>query len=407
MLNILRALPFLALFPGYFAYHWSAINGWTPLYLGGYVNEISTAILIGLVFVVGVRFMLASKAPMGWSSVDTAFSLFMVWFLMVVMVHAILTTAPEVTKNHIASIIQLAGAYIALRVYPQQHGRWALLVVTVLFSLSVLQAAEQDILGLLFRTTQGTGYTTYQGLARAYLMTAAFALMFLPVALLRWAGYAGVTFVLFLLGARSEIIGAVILFALFEIAMSRRPLRALLITSVTIAAIGLVLFSLIDWIEYLFPDNRLLTLVLKQTGDASVEERALQQALAWDTVLGKPILGDYGHYAKELSAGAYAHNWVSVWVDLGIIGLLLFLFLYGAVFRSGLAIYRASLNIRADVLRVFASVGLGLLVMTAAFSLFAKTFTDPGLAAVAGLFAGLYAHLSRRTRPLEPREPGP
>jgi O-antigen ligase len=198
-----------------------------------------------------------------------------------------------------------------------------------------------------------------------------------------------------LLGARSEIAGAVIMFSIFEIAMSRKPRQALLVTALIIGILGLLLFSLIDWLEYLYPDNRLLTLLLRQEADGSLQERAIQHALAWDAILAKPILGDYGHYAKELSAGAYAHSWISAWVDLGIMGLLLFLLLYVALFRIGLALYQASIDSKHTVMRRYCSVGLGLLLMTVTFSIFAKTFTDTSIAMVAGLLAGIHLNLTR------------
>lgn len=393
----IRALPFLLLFPGYFAYHWSAINRWTPLYIGGYVNEVSLLIIVGMIFAISAHALFMNRIRISWCFVDTAFSIFMLWFLAIVVVHAVNLTSPEVTNNHIASLIQLAAAYIALRIFPYQGGKWLLLACAAGFSLMVLQSAEQDLLGLLFQSYQGAGYTTYQGLARSYLITSAFGLIFVKFFLVRWAGYALVTFVLFLLGARSEIVGAIIMFAIFEIAMSRKPRQALAITVSVIGILSLILFSLIDWLEYLYPDNRLLTLLLRQEADGSLQERAIQHALAWDAILAKPILGDYAHYAKELSAGAYAHSWISAWVDLGIMGLLLFLLLYVVLFRFALVLYQASIDSKQTTMRQYCSMGLGLLLMTVTFSIFAKTFTDPSIAMVAGLFAGMYLNLTRHT----------
>jgi O-antigen ligase len=211
-------------------------------------------------------------------------------------------------------------------------------------------------------------------------------------------------FVLFLIGARSEIVGAVILFGVLEIVASRRPMHVALLVVVSIVLSAIVVLGELDTLFQFFPDNRFLALLLEGSGDASSAERALFQELAWRAVLDSPILGDYGHYEREVSAGAYAHNWLSAWVDLGLVGLLLFIVLHVMAAWSAMFVYRTAAA-SSDVTRMLQSaMGIGLLTMVTVFNLMSKSFADTGLATATALLAALLAAHPVRRRMTAPRE---
>jgi hypothetical protein len=397
MIAWLRTLPFLALFPGYFAYHWAALNEWTPLVLGGYVNEVSALVCVGFVLAWSISLLVGRRVTVRWTVVDTSFALFMAWFAATVLLHALIASTPGVTNSHIASWVQLLACYLAVRHVSLELVRTPLLWTTAVFSAAVLWAAQTDLLGLLLRGSDESSAATYQGLARAVLITAAFGLCGQRARLVRWSGYMITLFVLFLVGARSEIVGAAILFGVLEVAASRRPmLIAMVVAASTLLGVFVVLGAL-DTLSEFFPDSRFLALLLEGSGDASAVERALYQELAWRAVLDSPILGDYGHYERVASAGAYAHNWLSAWVDLGLMGLLLFTALHLIAAWSAALVYRAAAASGDTARKRQAALGIGLLAMITVFNLVAKNFADPGLATATALLAALAgAHAFRR-----------
>jgi hypothetical protein len=85
--------------------------------------------------------------------------------------------------------------------------------------------------------------------------------------------------------------------------------------------------------------------VVRISESTSFQARAELSADALDTIKRSPLMGDYASYAIATSAGAYAHNVLSVWVDLGIIGFVLYLFLLIVpLTHSFFLIFKTSLN---------------------------------------------------------------
>ncbi len=403
MIAWLRALPFFALFPGYFAYHWAALNGWTPLVLGGYVNEVSALICVGFVLAWSISLLVGRRVKVCLTVVDTCFALFMAWFSAIVLLHVLIASTPGVTNGHIASLVQLLACYLALRHVSLELVCTSLLWTTAVFSAAVLWAAQTDLLGLLLRGSDESSAATYQGLARAVLITAAFGITGQRSRLIRWSCYMITLFVLFLVGARSEIAGAAILFGVLEVAASRRPmLTAMVVVASTVLGV-IVVIGALDTLSEFFPDSRFLALLLEGSGDASAVERALYQELAWRAVLDSPMLGDYGHYERVASAGAYAHNWLSAWVDLGLMGLMLFTALHLIAAWSAALVYRSAAASGDSVRKRQAALGIGLLAMVTVFNLVAKGFADPGLATATALLAAFVGAHPFRSKVTVPR----
>jgi hypothetical protein len=404
MIAWLRTLPFIALFPGFFAYHWAALKEWIPPVLGGYVNEMSALVCVGFVIAWLISLLLVRRLTVRWTVVDTGFALFMAWFAITILLHIVVAKTLGVTKSHIASWVQLLACYLAIRHVSLELVRTPLLWMAALFSAAVLWAAQTDLLGLLLLSSDKSSTATYADLARALLITAVFGIGGQKSRLLRCSSWAVMLFVLFLIGARSEIVGAVILFGVLEIVASRRPMHVALLVVVSIVLSAIVVLGELDTLFQFFPDNRFLALLLEGSGDASSAERALFQELAWRAVLDSPILGDYGHYEREVSAGAYAHNWLSAWVDLGLVGLLLFIVLHVMAAWSAMFVYRTAAA-SSDVTRMLQSaMGIGLLTMVTVFNLMSKSFADTGLATATALLAALLAAHPVRRRMTAPRE---
>ena len=384
-----QALPFVFIFPGFFAYHWIALNGWIPLLFGGYVNEISAVVCLIYVLVRLAGLFFDERVRPQWNLLEACFALFMLWFVGVVIFHAIFMTSPGVTKNYIASCVQIFAFFLAARYVPLPQIRNILLILTGIFSIIVLWAAQTQDLILLLASSEQAGVATYQDLARAYLITATFGLVFVRNRIFRWLGFFVVISVLFLIGARSEIVGAVIFFAVFETVNSENSVHVIFWAAL-FTILGIFIFFIsFDALVDIFPDNRLLLLFLEGANDGSVKERFVNQDLAWISISENPFFGDYGHYEMESSAGAYSHNWLSVWVDLGAIGLLLFAIVFVVAIFTMMQFSRlVKFEKNRDLKKIFA-LGSGFMIVVIVFALFAKHFADPLLAITIGIFSQL------------------
>ena len=102
--------------------------------------------------------------------------------------------------------------------------------------------------------------------------------------------------------------------------------------SLALGAVGTWLLGLVsllwmhlDAVLAVLPDNRTLELLdLSHSSSAGLRHQLTEQALA--SIGRHPLLGEYGNYEP----GLYAHNLLSAWVDLGLLGFaaLLALLIY-------------------------------------------------------------------------------
>ncbi|MDF3863994.1 hypothetical protein P3W53_05965, partial [Pseudomonas denitrificans (nom. rej.)] len=152
----------------------------------------------------------------------------------------------------------------------------------------------------------------YQAVALAYIVV---ALAALPPArvLVRYAGYALSIIALYLIGARSEFVAFALIAGTIEFCMAKRKAQFVALGIVGI----LVLLLLAHTMLGALPGSRILGLS-DVSEDASAIARAALTNNAWLSITKAPFMGDYGSYLP----GNYAHNILSAWVDMGLIGIV-------------------------------------------------------------------------------------
>lgn len=163
---------------------------------------------------------------------------------------------------------------------------------------------------------------------------------------------------MYFLGARAEFYAFFLLVGVVEWYRA----RAVYLAVALCAAITLLIFFLLfGEVEVL--SGRMFSALLGE--DASMSERDRFTASALSTISENPIMGSYGGYA----AGQYAHNFLSLWVDLGIFSFLFFLVLFFMAFDLGFA---SALVKKTSVswLRAFTSM-----VLVCFMLVFAKSYT--------------------------------
>ena len=114
---------------------------------------------------------------------------------------------------------------------------------------------------------------------------------------------------------------------------------------------------------------------------------------ALNSIAADPIFGEYGSYYVLGSAGKYAHNILSAWVDLGILGFSLLVALLARLLIN-YVIAQRKLNPATPASAIaFHALGYGLLMQTLFFLMAAKNFTDLSVAAVVGITGAFRAHM--------------
>lgn len=380
-----RSLPFLSLFPAYFTYHWAAINDLIPLFFGGFINEVSALVCICFLIV----FLCQRIQIRSLTSLDMLFLIFMIWFAFVILLNFFLMTAPGVSKNHTAAFLQISAVYLAVRYAGFDETQRVLMWMAFLLGLSVIWVAINSPIELLVAGSDESSIANYQSLSRSFLLIFIFGISFIWMRVIRWAWYLFAVTVLFLLGARTELMGFFIFIAVFELFSSTNPVRYFSIIAVIVMICVVTLYSSLSFLTELFPDNRVLYLLQLGVNDESVASRSVAQLAAWSAILDSPLLGDYGHYEKSFSAGFYAHNWLGVWVDLGLLGLVIFFSLHGLAAWIAFRIYKLSIKINDLIFKKRVALAMGVLAMVIVFNLFAKNFADSGLAVAIALLASL------------------
>lgn len=382
---------FVLLIPGYFIYHWLVGNNIIGMFLGGYTNE-SAAMVIAWAFLLLLLSLLRGWSIQFWiSKVEILYFAFMMYFAFVVLIHWVNGDAHLVNVSHLASIIQAFAIYIVFRSNALQSTTLlqVLRFLLVVMSIFVYYATASDVVTYLSASIDDTKVATYQSLARVFLLTVVVVATLTSSRSFRTMIYLNAAVVIFLLGARSEIVGLFIYAFVFEWLLANRRWKGILVGVVGVGA--LLTSALISILIDLAPDSRVLML-LEFKSDGSVRERSEQIQFALDTIVDNPIFGDYGSYLALGGVGNYAHNILSVWVDLGLVGLFFMLVLFLMLARYYFMTSRSVIETSWPHFSLYA-LGFGLLFQTIFFMFFAKTFTDISLAVLVGVTGVLHSQM--------------
>lgn len=170
--------------------------------------------------------------------------------------------------------------------------------------------------------------------------------------------------IVFLLSSRSEMIGFIFAFFVFEAARISSRLRTISLYLIALVILSIVIYYYRDYIinyanRELYLSRQLNIFDLER--DNSWFVRGLYADFAWDTIRSSPILGEFGshYYAdRDFPLGAYAHNFTSAWVNYGLIGVSIYLIItiwaffvsFGFVMRGRTDEYCLSLFVNAFTL---------------------------------------------------------
>ncbi len=349
--ELVALFGYASLFPGFFVYNLTVFYG-APAFLGGFMVRASAAALPFLLLAYADRFR--SRGAM--DARDLFFSLFVGFCFLWLTIVDPGFEKEEITTGYFGVLTTWVCLYLLVRLLPLfspifiNFNRFSFaLMLVIVFANST---------GALFIVGAGDLEVTYQSFAVILLFCGFLALSQTDQPLLQWLTSLALIAALFVIGARSEFVGALILISLI---MTIKRGRALNIGVAIVVSI--VAFSNLHLLESL-ETNRIRDLVYNAAyGSRFERELAMSQAVF--TIFQNPFIGDYGSYTN----GSYAHNVLSMWVDFGMLGFALFIGLFAMFFT------KLTHKIRRQSQVAVVAHGIALLATTFLLLLTAKHFT--------------------------------
>jgi O-antigen ligase len=388
--QFLAALSFVLLFPAFFYYQSAVAVGYVSNFLGGYFTA-------GAALTLPLLLLALAQAPylrrIGSSASTTLFAVFMAMFATYVLAGAVTGTNAEITSTYLAYLLKFTAIFLAAALVNGQEARFQrlcqLLFLGIVITALTTASDGKFLQGAITVALGGEFFLDYQGLAYAYVVMLIYAVPSLNY-LLRLGLYVASVVALFLIGARSEFAGFLVLVLVIEFCKARSRKRFLLTLMIMAAVAALAFVQLAET----FADHRIFAL-LEVSSDQSVIERSDLQEDALRTIEENPVFGKYASYEQ----GHYAHNILSAWVDFGFLGFLIL---------AGFLV--AMLGMQLRMFRTFARndlyvQSLSCTVFTVLLMLVAKHYTYQMLPVAAGLAYRLHSVLRPR-RPAVIAVPG-
>ena len=306
-------LAFVFYTAGFYVYSLLVDYG-MPAYLRGFLILGAAACIPFLAW----PYLKVLSHPASGRLIDIVMWLMLAYFLAWMLAIDAQARSPVAFNSHLGTIVSWSMLFMLGRVVPVYGAGMTSLARVVFVGLFVLTLANME--DGAFAPAQGAdAHATYQAYA-VILSIVTFALLYdAERAILFWT--IGVTAVvsLAILGSRSEMVA--MLLAVSIIGNCRRlSWTAIALEATAIAALfaAYVLLTSTGW-------NRFVNLV-DEGAESTITARLEMTEQAWTTILNHPMSGDFGSYDD----GAYAHNLLSVWVDFGLFGMLLYAVLLAA-----------------------------------------------------------------------------
>lgn len=305
---------FLALFPGFFFYHFLLGTGQIHAFLGGYFAPVSLAFAFP-VTALYIRQLRQNRSRLLPN--ELYYGGFLAFLCVVAVVNGANGKNPVIVAAHLLGALYMAHTFIMFKMIDFAHPevRYPSLLCllgmsVIIFSYSVDGVFRMDAMGLAL---DPSALSTYQGLARSYLVNCLCVVAYTRSLPLRAFLYVVSAISLFLNTARSEFVALLFAIPFIEFYFARHKT----VFAIVLALIASLVTMNLDHLLSMMPDNRIMELLDLSHSTSAIARRHLAE-LAMRTISTYPLFGDYASYAP----GHYAHNIMSAWVDLGIFGFI-------------------------------------------------------------------------------------
>jgi hypothetical protein len=328
-------ISFFVLYPAFFFYNAAIAFGYIPPIFGGLYGLYCLVLTSVSAINVSVS---RSVTPLGtW--IDKLFNMFVGWCLLWMLVNYALDYNPYVdasSYNLLNFIFQLVANFLIGCFLYNNRTKWFADLILVswfcmfFFALVTFDPVTLSVHGALYwgddkDLADPKSFATYQGFARSALLTSFIIVARMKQFVTRVVIEVISLIILFLLSARSELVGFLCAVMLLEILVSLKNARRI----ANLAFLGVITISLLYFSSSVFPDvsGSRISLLADLDKDRSWQIRREFSNRAFAQILDNPLFGKYGgEYDEWLGQeGTYAHNILSAWVSLGLPGFLLYL----------------------------------------------------------------------------------
>jgi len=368
----LAVAGYMLLFPIFFFYHIGIGKGYIPDFLSGLWGVASITIgFFGIVALVVTRKLNILISTSLLKIVTILVAYVALWTI----VNYILLddgSVQQVAKQFVALISAwIALTYIGLFL-PWQNRKFILTNIWFLVAMlaTTLLLFDRTYLFLDIRgdSSNLVDVASYQGFSRSALIVGFVILAGARDRLFKTISTFITVVLLFLVGARSELIGfcfaALLLFSADFVRYDVRGKSAKLLALVLLVLSLSYLLITSNGLE----SRQLQVLNISEASSWIARSRLTERAI--QVIVDNPVVGDFtSHLGNNRSgdSGSYAHNLLSAWVALGIVGFALYLYI---CFLSIKFVLHSLLS--ANAISQDRSLGLLLTVFTLLLLLFAK-----------------------------------
>lgn len=173
-------------------------------------------------------------------------------------------------------------------------------------------------------TSQTEMSLSYQGLARSTAFTGLALLALIKDKAISAIVALILLFSLFFIGARAELVGVIATLPFIAyLHFKARPISTLIISII----LGVILLAFFVYFYDTLKISRhfeIFNIASSSSGSARIE----MHRSAMESIKDSPLLGNFGGHAQSYEGvGSYAHNIISAWRQLGVLGFSLYCFL--------------------------------------------------------------------------------
>lgn len=322
------SVGFFVLFPGFLIYHTLVAMGVIPALLGGLFGVVSVMMFLLYVAVLPSQLSLMLAGTRG-------FALLVLGFLAYVLAWALANYGFQGGGQQRVAMIQTLETVVLWAVLfvmgyrvPLDSPRlarafWIAFALTVGYLLFIVATTGQWMFFArqMIEDDGTANVSTYQGYARSALVMLVFLISVSQRALMRALLIALGAFVMFVLGARSELYAFLALSMVLLLVWAGMSAKYLLTLLAVVAVLVMVVATQFEAMS----GSRQFQ-VLDLTGNSSWTARQYLEQRAIEQIAANPVLGQFGgHVTAAGTTGSYAHNVLSAWVNYGLLGFALYL----------------------------------------------------------------------------------
>jgi hypothetical protein len=380
----LATFSFLLLFPGYFFYHYAIGRDYIPPVLGGYFGIVSVFLLVPLAM---ANLKLVIK---NFDLPVLIFFAIMLLTLVVAVMQYVLGNPKFLTEEMLAwsisgFIFNLVCFFVAARLSIKEVAKYGYWLIPLMATIVLLNIGDRGFFYLKAEVGEFSSIVSgYQGFGRSIVTLLLLVCGFYykrryrlyPLIIIGIVG-------LFFNGARTEFILFILVLVVVKLFYSIRSPRNFLSL---FFLMGISVLFMVNFAE-LFIDSRISGLLDLSSG-TSASIRLIQISYAIEQTFQNPVLGNYGSYVELGGVGSYPHNLLSAWLNLGLVGLSLYVSLFIALWIIAL---KGFLDKNNDE---YFNVFLFFLVFVSAALIVSKDHSYM----LVGLLVGFYVQLSGKKK---------